>query len=101
VPFEVISATWPADTCLRKYGLYGTRTREGACVAREPAQKLKASSASAKTIHATPMRGRRGLPLGFDGVGDPGGLVAGRWFPPLTFWFGTLVRRVLHSPAIR
>ena len=38
VPFEVISATSPLLTCCRKYGLYGTRTRDCACVAREPAQ---------------------------------------------------------------
>ena len=36
VPFEVISFTWPALTCLRKNGLYGTRTRDVGCVAREP-----------------------------------------------------------------
>src|SRR5204862_3182417 len=34
-PFEVIEETWPSDTCLRKNGLYGTRTRSGACVARD------------------------------------------------------------------
>src|SRR5438552_3843206 len=38
VPFDVIDATWPAVTCWRKKGLYGTRTRAGACVAREAAQ---------------------------------------------------------------
>ena len=37
VPFEVISATFPSCTWVRKNGLYGTRTRDGACVAREAA----------------------------------------------------------------
>ena len=36
VPFEVISLTCPAFTCWRKNGLYGTRTREAGCIAREP-----------------------------------------------------------------
>ena len=36
VPFDVISSTWPARTWLRKKGLYGTRTRDGGLVAREP-----------------------------------------------------------------
>ena len=36
VPFDVISSTWPARTWFRKNGLYGTRTRDGGCVAREP-----------------------------------------------------------------
>src|SRR5689334_1262045 len=36
VPFEVIPSTFPWFTCCRKYGLYGMRTRDGACVAREP-----------------------------------------------------------------
>ena len=35
VPFEVISFTCPAFTCLRKNGLYGTRTRDDGSVARE------------------------------------------------------------------
>ena len=35
VPFDVMSFTSPALTLLRKYGLYGTRTRDCACVARE------------------------------------------------------------------
>jgi hypothetical protein len=35
VPFDVIEATWPAFTCCRKNGLYGTRTRGGAFVSRE------------------------------------------------------------------
>ena len=38
VPFDVISATWPARTWSRKNGLYGTRTRDSACVVRDPAQ---------------------------------------------------------------
>ncbi len=36
VPFDMISFTWPALTWSRKNGLYGTRTRDGGCVAREP-----------------------------------------------------------------
>jgi hypothetical protein len=36
VPFEVMSLTLPALTWLRKNGLYGTRTRAGGPVAREP-----------------------------------------------------------------
>jgi hypothetical protein len=35
VPFDVMSFTCPARTSLRKNGLYGTRTRDCACVARE------------------------------------------------------------------
>ena len=35
VPFDVISLTCPLVTCDRKNGLYGTRTREVGCVARE------------------------------------------------------------------
>src|SRR5437867_1248408 len=31
----MISLTWPARTCWRKNGLYGTRTRAGGRVARE------------------------------------------------------------------
>src|SRR5207302_10069086 len=38
VPFDVISETFPSRICCRKNGLYGTRTRDGACVALEPAQ---------------------------------------------------------------
>jgi hypothetical protein len=34
VPFEVIDATWPAETWFRKKGLYGTRTRVAGWVAR-------------------------------------------------------------------
>ena len=36
VPFDEISFTCPALTWFRKYGLYGTRTREAGCIAREP-----------------------------------------------------------------
>jgi hypothetical protein len=35
VPFDVISFTCPALTCCRKNGLYGTRTRDCGCIARE------------------------------------------------------------------
>ena len=35
VPFDVISFTWSARTWFRKNGLYGTRTRDSGCVARE------------------------------------------------------------------
>ena len=35
VPFDVIDLTLPAFTCCRKNGLYGTRTRGCACVARD------------------------------------------------------------------
>ena len=38
VPFEVISATFPLATWLKKNGLYGTRTRDGCWVARVPSQ---------------------------------------------------------------
>jgi len=37
VPLDVIYLTCPSVTCSRKNGLYGTRTREGADVARDPA----------------------------------------------------------------
>src|SRR5438067_5754612 len=84
VPFDVISSTRPAVTCCRKNGLYGTRTREGACVAREPAQKLTARRASTKTIHLTPKRGRHegGVGEGADGAGGLGGLAGLSWLPP-------------------
>jgi hypothetical protein len=36
VPLDVISLTCPAVTWFRKNGLYGTRTRDAGCVAREP-----------------------------------------------------------------
>jgi hypothetical protein len=36
VPLDVIDLTWPARTSFRKNGLYGTRTRDSGCVAREP-----------------------------------------------------------------
>ena len=36
VPFDVISFTLPAPTWCRKKGLYGTRTRDCGCIAREP-----------------------------------------------------------------
>src|SRR5690349_25135489 len=35
VPFDVISSMCPALTWLTKKGLYGTRTRDGGCAARE------------------------------------------------------------------
>ena len=59
-----------------------------------------ASSTIAKTIQARRMRGQRGLPEGFGGVGDPGGLVAGRWLPSLAFCsFEAIVREL--QPSVR
>jgi hypothetical protein len=54
VPTEVISATFPLVIWFRKNGLYGMRTRWGACVAWLPAQKLSAS-------RTTPTRTQIGL----------------------------------------
>ena len=72
VPFEVIAATWPADTWLRKNGLYGTRTRAGSCIAREPAQMLIANNATASAIHRQPGRKRGGVaPVPEGGGVDP------------------------------
>src|SRR5207247_7135809 len=59
VPFDVISATLPTRTCARKSGLYGTRTRDAACVALEAAQKLTTRSPSVRTASHEPIR-RRG-----------------------------------------
>src|SRR4029450_11691295 len=73
VPFDMISLTWPAFTCFRKKGLYGTRTRDSGCVTREPREKFKARSASAKTIQARLIRGKRGGE-GVDPRGDGGAL---------------------------
>ena len=36
VPLDVMSLTLLSRTCCRKNGLYGTRTREGSLIAREP-----------------------------------------------------------------
>jgi hypothetical protein len=47
------------------------------------------------------MRGQRGLPEGFGGVGDPGGLVAGRWFPSLAFCSFEAIVRVLQPSGRR
>jgi len=65
VPFDVISATLPSETCARKNGLYGTRTRSGALVAREPNQKLMTSRPTSSAIHCHAMR-KRGLGGGVD-----------------------------------
>ena len=65
VPSEVISDTFPARTCSRKNGEYGTRTRDSPSIARDPAQKLIASKPTRIASHQ-PKRGRRGdrEPLG-------------------------------------
>src|SRR6059058_2049874 len=69
VPFEVMSATLPSRTCVRKYGLYGTRTRSGPFVAREPNQKLTISSPTTSASSCQLTR-KRGFGLG---AGDEGG----------------------------
>jgi hypothetical protein len=72
VPFEVIDTTSPLETLLRKYGLYGTRTRDAGWVARWLAQKFTANSAS--TSAATRQLNRkRGSPGGVPGGGAPPG----------------------------
>ena len=55
----MISVTFPSRTCSRKYGEYGTRTRDSPSIARDPAQKLIASSPRRIGSHQ-PRRGRRG-----------------------------------------
>ena len=66
VPFEVICLTWPALTCRRKNGLYGTRTRELGCVARMVRKKFRARSARKNAIQ--PRLGRKRGTCG--GAGD-------------------------------
>ena len=78
MPFDVISATLPVRTCCKKNGLYGTRTRDSGFVAREPIQKLRAKSASAKRIHPREKR-KRGEPDGF--AGERVGGVGARGLP--------------------
>jgi len=51
VPFEVISSTWPARTCCRKNGVYGTRTRAAGCVARLPKNMLIANRPRKRPTH--------------------------------------------------
>src|SRR6185503_10859005 len=58
----------PSETCVRKNGLYGTRTRSGAFVAREPNQKLITSRPTSSATHCQPIRKR-----GFGGCAGAGG----------------------------
>ena len=62
MPFEVIETTSPAFTWLRKNGLYGTRTREAGCIARDEIQKLKMSS-TAKNAAMRQLKRKRGRGL--------------------------------------
>ena len=61
VPFEVISVTFPAETCARKSGLKGTRVCAAGLVKFDATQKLRSRS-PAKTAST------RQLNLGTDGL---------------------------------
>ena len=62
VPLDVICSTLPCRTCWRKNGLYGTRTRDGSLIAREPRKMFSSSSPIRNRIQFLPKakRGGRG-----------------------------------------
>src|SRR5262245_33919537 len=87
VPFDVIDFTWPSRTCWRKYGLYGTRGRDGSFIAREPRKMFSARSARKKSVHLRLSVNRGGLrgeePRGAGGAPgpwrwSPGGVLTGQ-----------------------
>src|SRR5262245_61777463 len=76
-----MSFTWPAFTWSTKNGLYGTRTREAGCMARELKKMFSARIASAKAIQRRPgSHPGRGRPGDDDPRGD-GGAAPSRFVP--------------------